>query len=71
MSAKGKYGYYIKLSTSDQAIYWEDETAWWLSSKHPSKEIWTKGGDGWSNPYEELEGAALVAPLPILFWEKE
>ena len=71
MSVKGKYGYYIKPSTSEQAIYWDDETAWWLPSKHPSKEVWTRGGNGWTQVEKELRGTALVAPLPILFWEKE
>jgi len=36
------------------------------------EDVFTNTGWGWSNHHDkEYGGAALVAPLSILFWEKE
>ena len=67
MSLKGKYGYY--RNSTDYIMYWPDESGWYVNNSF--EEIWLKGGDGWDQPQEELKGAALVAPLSILFWEDE
>lgn len=67
MWQKGNYGLYT--SEKETAVYWPDETGWYVSGL--DFDIWTKNGDGWEVDGYEYEGAALVAPLPILFWEKE
>lgn len=72
MWQKDKYGLYV--SPDDHIIYWPDNTGWFV--KGCKSDIWLKNGNGWG-PIKEREvdttfkGAALVAPLLILFWEKE
>lgn len=69
MWQNGKYGLYT--SDRDALIYWPDETGWHV--EYAKEDIWLKNGDGWSivENEEVFKGAALVAPLNILFWEKE
>jgi hypothetical protein len=51
---------------------WADDSLWYVwPGEIFLRDIWLyKNTKGWSGE-DELEGAALVAPLPILFWEKE
>lgn len=51
---------------------WDEGRLWYTTPGHKVfKEVWElKGIEGWEGK-NELEGAALVAPLSILFWEKE
>lgn len=69
MWQKGKYGLYI--SDNRTVIYWPDETGWHVGDV--KDDIWLKNGKGWSivENRSVFKGAALVAPLNILFWEKE
>lgn len=68
MSAKAK-GLY---KTNTYIMKWADEKLWYVRpGEFNFRDIWLYGDtEGWSGE-GELEGAALVAPLPILFWEKE
>lgn len=67
MSAKGKYGFYT--GPKETFIYWPDGTGWFLHSL-TDEDIWVKGSNGWDHPEDYIEGAALVAPLTILYWKK-
>ena len=67
MSPKVDFGLYNKKG--EFVIHWSDNTGWWVTGD--LRWVWLKNGDGWGLPQEELEGAALVAPLSILFWEDE
>lgn len=66
MWQKGKYGLYI--SERYTVIYWPDETGWHVDPTY--RDIWTKNGDGWSADENKgvFSGAALVAPLTVLYW---
>lgn len=67
MWQNGNYGLYV--SSVDHIVYWPDETGWYC--KNLKCDIWLMSGGGWDTYGYEYKGAALVAPLPILFWEKE
>lgn len=69
MWQKGNYGLYAKCG--DTIIYWPDETGWYV--EYAIVDIWTKNGDGWSTVEnkEAFKGAALVAPLTVLYWSNE
>jgi hypothetical protein len=66
---KGKYGLY--KSERHTVIYWPDDTGWHVELQ--IEDIWTQNGDGWSvvENRETFKGAALVAPLTILYWSNE
>lgn len=69
MWQKGKYGLY--KSTVNTIIYWPDETGWHVDVS--DSDIWTKNGCGWSAGGHKgvFKGAALVAPLTVLYWSNE
>jgi hypothetical protein len=54
-------------------MYFPDGTGYYVSLTTGIIGVGNRSSGGWSmpEPDEELEGAALVAPLSILFWEKE
>ncbi len=51
---------------------WDDDRLWYTTPGSSSfQQVWEyRDFEGWTGEHE-LEGAALVAPLNILFWEKE
>ena len=51
---------------------WDDDRLWYITlCKDSFRQVWEhRDHEGWSGEHE-LEGAALVAPLSVLFWEKE
>ena len=67
MSPKGKYGLYSswKMLFSDGTGYYVN-----LACGTPAS-LGLKSSSGWliDNTDKEFEGAALVAPLSVLFWE--
>ena len=69
MSAKAKGIYKTPIGYT---MKWADEKLWYVwPGEHNFRDIWLyKDTEGWAGEFE-LEGAALVAPLSILFWEKE
>lgn len=69
MWQKGKYGLYI--SDKHTTIYWPDETGWHVAGF--IHHIWWKNGGGWSvlNNNDSFRGAALVAPLSVLYWSNK
>lgn len=69
MLQKGKYGLY--KTPNNAVVYWPDDTGWYV--EFCSEDIWTKNGDGWSvlEIREPFKGAALVAPLTVLYWSNE
>ena len=83
MSLKGKPGAYFTLPGMTGTKGYRGEYYYLLVNKNDSH-IWTdwtwctlpqNSGNGWTFEDGEdehlVEGAALVAPLSILFWEKE
>jgi len=56
----------------DYIMKWDDDRLWYTTPGSSSfTQVWEdRDFEGWSGEHE-LEGAALVAPLNILFWEKE
>lgn len=59
-------------TTNDFIMKWGDDRLWYTTPGISTfTQIWEyKNYEGWSGEYE-LEGAALVAPLSVLFWEDE
>ena len=58
---------------SNFTMYFLDGTGYYASLSNGNTGVGNRSSGGWpiDDPYKEFEGAALVAPLPILFWEKE
>lgn len=58
---------------SNWKMYFLDGTGWFVGlDPYSQAALGLKFCDGWGivDEAEEFRGAALVAPLPILFWEK-
>lgn len=56
---------------SDYIMKWDVDRLWYTClDTNVFHELWTLRNtySGWDGE-DELEGAALVAPLPILYWE--
>ena len=69
MSLKGK-GLYRDVQ--NYIMKWDQDRLWYVwPDENNFTDLWLKkDAEGWSGEFE-LEGAALVAPLSILFWEDE
>ena len=68
MSPRGNGVYY---GSSPALMKWEEGRNWALAYTFNFHEVWTyrNSGNGWEAKEEDYEGAALVAPLSVLFWE--
>lgn len=76
MSPKVEEGLHIR-SPGDYLMKWGEDRHWYVSYRNCNLEdVWRyrSSMDGWplgENDHDLVKGAALVAPLSILFWEDE